>query len=55
MTITEHRIRELLNWLDDQAANHALPYQECARHRGAATLIRELRERLASLTEDAQQ
>lgn len=42
MNITESRTRELLQWLDDRAGDHALAYADIARYRDAAALIRQL-------------
>lgn len=42
MKITEHRTKEILNWLDDKAADHALMFEEMAMFRDAAALIRQL-------------
>lgn len=39
--ITEARKKELLNWLDDKAANFELPYQEIASYRDVAALVRQ--------------
>lgn len=41
MKITEHRTKEILNWLDDHAADHALMFEEMAMFRDAAALIRQ--------------
>ena len=40
MKITEHRTKEILNWLDDKAADPALLFEKL--HRDAAALIRQL-------------
>ena len=42
MKITEYRTKEILNWLDDKAADHALMFEEMAMFRDAAALIRQL-------------
>ena len=46
MKITEHRMKEILNWLDDKTADHALMFEEMAMHRDAAALIRQLQAEL---------
>ena len=40
--ISESRTRELLQWLDDKAADHTLLFEEMTRYRDAAALIRQL-------------
>lgn len=42
MKITEHRTKEILNWLDDKAADHALLFEEMTLFRDAASLVRQL-------------
>lgn len=42
MKITDDRARDLLCWLDDMAGDHTLPFDEMARYRDAAALIRQL-------------
>lgn len=40
--ISESRTRELLQWLDDQAGDHTHLFEQMARYRDAAALIRQL-------------
>lgn len=40
--ISESRARELLQWLDDQAGDHTHLFEQMARYRDAAALIRQL-------------
>lgn len=40
--ISESRTRELLRWLDDQAGDHTHLFEQMARYRDAAALIRQL-------------
>ncbi len=42
MKITESRIRDVLNWLDDSASDPTKTYQEMTLVRDAAALIRHL-------------
>lgn len=42
MKITESRANDILHWLDDMAGDHALLFDEMARYRDAAALIRQL-------------
>ena len=42
MTITDSRARDILHWLDDMAGDHTLLFDEMARYRDAAALIRQL-------------
>lgn len=42
MKITDDRARDLLRWLDDMAGDHTLLFDEMARYRDAAALIRQL-------------
>lgn len=42
MKITEHRTKEILNWLDDKAADHTLLFEEMTLFRDAASLVRQL-------------
>lgn len=43
MTITESRLRDLRNWLDDRANDRELPYADMTFYRDAAEAIRQLR------------
>ena len=42
MKITDDRARDLLRWLDDMAGDHTMLFDEMARYRDAAALIRQL-------------
>lgn len=47
--ISESRTRELLQWLDDQAGDHTHLFEQMARYRDAAALIRQLQAENAQL------
>lgn len=42
MKITESRASEILNWLDDETGNHTHLFEDMARYRDAAALVRQL-------------
>lgn len=52
MKISESRKKEILAWLDDNARDHDLPYQDAQLNKDAAELIRELSISERSLPRD---
>jgi hypothetical protein len=46
--MNESRIKELLNWLDDKAADTSLPYREMANYRDVSTAMRQMIQRESS-------
>lgn len=46
--MNESRIKELLNWLDDKAADTSMPYREMANYRDVSTAMRQMIQRESS-------
>ena len=42
--MNESRIKELINWLDDKAADTSMPYREMANYRDVSTAMRQITE-----------